>query len=231
MGPKTDLKGKVAVITGGASGVGLALALRAAQEGMKVALADADECLLAAALEQVKARNVGAIAVHTDIADAGSVRTLARRTEAELGPPWLVCNNSGASPFGPGWKVALAHLKWVIDVNLWGVINGVQVFASGMVERDAGHLRQHRFHGPFRHSRCSVLRRDHACDRRTVRVAFSRTGCDRFPGWGDRGLSRARQHECRERYLRSRRSPTGAAGRSFRPALRVRDFAERPAAR
>ena len=50
MGPKTDLKGKLAVITGGASGVGLALALRAAQEGMKVALADADECLLAAAL-------------------------------------------------------------------------------------------------------------------------------------------------------------------------------------
>jgi NAD(P)-dependent dehydrogenase (short-subunit alcohol dehydrogenase family) len=106
MGPKTDLKGKVAVITGGASGVGLALALRAAQEGVKAALADADECLLAAALEQVKARNVGAIAVHTDIADAGSVRTLAPRTEAELGPHWLVCNNSGASPFGPGRKLA-----------------------------------------------------------------------------------------------------------------------------
>ena len=140
MRPRADLKGKVAVMIGGASGIGLATALRAAQEGMKVALADADECLLAAALEQVKARNVGAIAVHTDIADAGSVRTLARRTEAELGPPWLVCNNSGASPFGPGWEVALAHLKWGIDVNLWGVINGVQVFASGMVERDAGHL-------------------------------------------------------------------------------------------
>jgi len=124
MGPKTDLKDKVAVITGGASGVGLAMALRAAQAGMKVALADADECLLAAALEQVKARNVGAIAVPTDIADTGSVRTLARHTEAELGPPWLVCNNSGAS----------------LDVNLWGIINCVQVFASGMVERDAGHL-------------------------------------------------------------------------------------------
>jgi NAD(P)-dependent dehydrogenase (short-subunit alcohol dehydrogenase family) len=64
--------------------------------------------------------------------DAGSVRTLARRTEAELGPPWLVCNNSGASPFGPGWRVALAHLKRVIDVTLWGIINGVHVFASGI---------------------------------------------------------------------------------------------------
>jgi NAD(P)-dependent dehydrogenase (short-subunit alcohol dehydrogenase family) len=140
MRPRTDLKGKVAVLIGGASGIGLALALRAAEQGMKVALVDAEECLLAAALEQVKPKNVEAIAVHTDIADADAVRTLARRIEAGLGPPWLVCNYSGLSQLGPDRKLTPANLKWSIGVNLWGVINGVQVFTPGMVERDAGHI-------------------------------------------------------------------------------------------
>jgi NAD(P)-dependent dehydrogenase (short-subunit alcohol dehydrogenase family) len=136
----TDLKGKVAVMIGAGTGIGLALAARAAEQGMKVALADADECLLAAALEQVKAKDVQAITVRTDVADASSVRTLARRTEAELGPPWLVCNNSGLRQLAPGRELTPAHLKWGIGVNLWGVINGVQVFTPGMVERDAGHI-------------------------------------------------------------------------------------------
>jgi NAD(P)-dependent dehydrogenase (short-subunit alcohol dehydrogenase family) len=131
MTPRTDLKGKVAV---------MALASRAAEQGMKVALVDAEECLLAAALEQVKAKDAGAIMVRTDIADADAVRMLARRIEAELGPPWLVCNNSGLSQLGPDRKLTSAHLKWSIGVNLWGVINGVQVFTPGMVERDAGHI-------------------------------------------------------------------------------------------
>ena len=62
------------------------------------------------------------------------------RIEAELGPPWLVCNNSGLSQLGPNRKLSPADLKWGIDVNLWGVINGVQVFAPAMIERDAGHI-------------------------------------------------------------------------------------------
>jgi NAD(P)-dependent dehydrogenase (short-subunit alcohol dehydrogenase family) len=140
MRPRTDLKGKVAVMIGGASGIGLALASRAAEQGMKVVLADAEECPLAAALEQVKAKDVGAITVRTDIADADAVRTLARRIEEELGPPWLVCNNSGLSQLGPDRKLTPADLKWSIGMNLWGVINGVQVFTPGMVERDAGHI-------------------------------------------------------------------------------------------
>jgi NAD(P)-dependent dehydrogenase (short-subunit alcohol dehydrogenase family) len=140
MGSKTDLRGKVAVVIGGASGIGSALASRAAELGMKVALADADECRLAAALEQLKSRDVEAITVRTDIADIDAVRAFARRTEAELGPPWLVCNHSGLSQPGPDRKLSPEHLKWGIDVNLWGVINGVQVFAPGLVERGVGHI-------------------------------------------------------------------------------------------
>jgi NAD(P)-dependent dehydrogenase (short-subunit alcohol dehydrogenase family) len=124
MGPKTDLTGKVAVITGAASDIGLALALYAADRGMMVALADANQYLLAAALAKVKAKDVEAIAVYSEMRDFASVCELARRSAAELGPPWLICNNPGVS----------------IEATLWGVVNGVQVFAPDMVERDGGHI-------------------------------------------------------------------------------------------
>ena len=123
-GPRTDLTGKVAVISGAAHDIGLALALHAADRGMMVALADENEYLLAAALEKVKAKDVEAIAVHSDPLDFAAVCELARRSAAELGPPWLVCNNPGVS----------------IEVTLWGVINGVQVFAPDMVGRNGGHI-------------------------------------------------------------------------------------------
>lgn len=124
MKTNTDLTGRVAVITGAARGIGLALALHAADKGMKVALADKDEHALMAALEQVRAKNVGAIAIHEDMLILDAVRRLARRSAAELGPPWLVCSNPGVS----------------IDVNLRGVINGVRVFAPDMVRRGEGYI-------------------------------------------------------------------------------------------
>lgn len=121
---KTDLTGKVAVITGAARGIGLALALSAADRGMMVALADENEYSLASALEQVKAKDVEAIAIPHEGLDLAAFCQLAQRCAAELGPPWLLCNNPGVN----------------IEVTLWGVINGVQVFAPGMVERDGGHI-------------------------------------------------------------------------------------------
>jgi short-subunit dehydrogenase len=124
MKPNTDLRGRVAVVTGAARSVGLALALQAADRGMMVALADEEEYGLAAAVEQVRTKGVEAIAVHGNLLDSSFVRELARRSAAELGPPWLLCNSPGVS----------------IEVNLWGVINGVQTFAPEMVRRGAGHI-------------------------------------------------------------------------------------------
>jgi NAD(P)-dependent dehydrogenase (short-subunit alcohol dehydrogenase family) len=112
------------VVTGAARGIGLALALHAGEKGMRVALADKDEHALMAALEQVRAKNVEAIAVLEDMFVFDAVRELARRSSAELGPPWLVCSNPGVS----------------IDMNLRGLINGVQVFAPEMVKRGEGHM-------------------------------------------------------------------------------------------
>jgi NAD(P)-dependent dehydrogenase (short-subunit alcohol dehydrogenase family) len=124
MGPETDLTGRVAVITGAACEIGLALALHAADRGMMVALADDDEYLLSAALEQVRAKHVEAIAIQSDMLDFASVSEVARRSAGELGPPWLVCNSPGES----------------LEVNLWSVINGVRVFAPDMVKRGGGHI-------------------------------------------------------------------------------------------
>jgi NAD(P)-dependent dehydrogenase (short-subunit alcohol dehydrogenase family) len=122
---KADLTGKVAVITGAGSGLGLALALHAADRGMKVALADADPTLLAAAYEVVQSKGGATLAERIGQFDRADVQELAWRIEAELGDPWLVCNTAAGS---------------TIESNLWGVINGVQVFAPGMVTRRTGHI-------------------------------------------------------------------------------------------
>jgi NAD(P)-dependent dehydrogenase (short-subunit alcohol dehydrogenase family) len=124
MNQNTDLTGRVAVITGAARGVGLALALHAADRGMMVALADIDAYMLAAAVEQVRAKSVKAIAVHADLFELAAVGELARRSADELGAPWLVCSNPDVS----------------IEVNVRGIINGVQAFAPGMVRRGEGHI-------------------------------------------------------------------------------------------
>ncbi len=122
--PKADLTGKVAVVTGVGSELGVELALRAAARGMKVALADTNPTVLAAAHETVMATNVETLAECAARFDLAAASSLSRRIEQELGPPWLVCNNAG----------------WTIEANLWGVIAGVEVFTPGMVLRGAGHI-------------------------------------------------------------------------------------------
>jgi NAD(P)-dependent dehydrogenase (short-subunit alcohol dehydrogenase family) len=107
--PKTHLTDKVAVISGAGRDIGLALALRAADRGMMVALADENAYLLAAALEKVRAKDVEAIAVHSDLLEFAAVCELARRSAAELGPPWLVCDNPGGSRADPDAKLVVAE--------------------------------------------------------------------------------------------------------------------------
>jgi NAD(P)-dependent dehydrogenase (short-subunit alcohol dehydrogenase family) len=132
--------GKVAVITGAASGIGLSLALRAAREGMKVALVDIEQAPLAEAVAAIKALGAHTIAVHADVADAGAMQSVKVVVEAKLGLPWLICNNAGVNKFKPMWSLTLAEWQWIVGVNLWGVINGIAVFASGLVSRNSGYI-------------------------------------------------------------------------------------------
>lgn len=130
---------KVAVVTGGASGIGFAAAKRFAQKGMKVAVADLPGPALDAARDDLVAaaggRSGDILAVPTDVSRVAEVQRLRDTVIAALGPVNVLMNNAGVQPgsamFGPPENWAR-----VLEVNLWGVINGTQIFAPGMVESD-----------------------------------------------------------------------------------------------
>jgi len=137
-----DLEGKVAVVTGAASGIGRAMAARFAQEGMKVVLSDIEETALQAAVQALKQQEHDVIGVVTDVARAESVEALAQQTLAAYGKVNLVCNNAGVFlPMKPMWESTLKDWNWIMGVNLWGVINGVRTFVPIMLEQDEpGHV-------------------------------------------------------------------------------------------
>ena len=136
-----DLKGKVAVITGGASGLGRAMAERFAREGMKLVLADVEPNALAKAESEMKAGGATVIGVRTDVSKAAEVEALAKRTLDTYGAVHLVANNAGVSPLGNAWENSVADWEWILGVNLWGVIHGLRVFTPIMLAQGGeGHI-------------------------------------------------------------------------------------------
>jgi NAD(P)-dependent dehydrogenase (short-subunit alcohol dehydrogenase family) len=131
-----EFKDKVAVITGGASGIGRALADRCAQEGMNIVLADIEEDALVTAKSELEATGVSALAVQTDVSQAEDIETLAEKTIEKFGHVHLLFNNAGVGAPGAAWECSLDDWKWVLDVNLWGVIYGVHVFTPLMIKQD-----------------------------------------------------------------------------------------------
>lgn len=123
-----NFQGKVAVITGGASGLGRAMAERFAREGMRIVLADVEPNALAKAEAEMKAAGAKVIAVRTDVSKAAEVEALAQKTLAAFGAVHLVANNAGVAPLGNAWENSVADWEWTLGVNLWGVIHGVRVF-------------------------------------------------------------------------------------------------------
>jgi NAD(P)-dependent dehydrogenase (short-subunit alcohol dehydrogenase family) len=133
-------KGKVAVVTGAASGIGLALAERWARAGLDVVLADVDEAGLAKAAEMVEGHGVRSAAVPTDVSDERSVAALASTAFDRFGAVHLLCNNAGVSSKTDPWLGPTSSWKWVIGVNLWGVIHGVRAFLPAMLAQGEGHI-------------------------------------------------------------------------------------------
>jgi NAD(P)-dependent dehydrogenase (short-subunit alcohol dehydrogenase family) len=135
-----DLQGKVAVITGGASGIGRAVATRAAAAGMKIVLGDIEEGPLKEAVEDLTAQGAEAIGVATDVADLASVEGLRDQALNRFGAVHLVHNNAGIGLGGPIWEVREEDWRWILGVNLWGVIHGVAAFVPLLIEQGEGHV-------------------------------------------------------------------------------------------
>ncbi len=136
-----DFQGKVAVITGGASGLGRAMAERFASMGMSIVLADVEPNALAKAEAEMKASGAKVIGVRTDVSKAADVEALAQKTLAAFGGVHVLANNAGVAEGGNVWDNTVADWEWVLGVNLWGVIHGVRVFTPIMLKQgDEGHI-------------------------------------------------------------------------------------------
>ena len=136
-----EVAGKTAVVTGAGSGIGRALAGRFAAEGMRVVLADVQKDALEQAHAELRESGADAIAVRTDVRKLEDVQALERAAIQAYGKVHVLCNNAGVGSGGPVWEQTEGDWRWVIDVNLWGPINGVRTFVPGMLAHgEDGHI-------------------------------------------------------------------------------------------
>ncbi|MEZ5892955.1 MAG: SDR family NAD(P)-dependent oxidoreductase [Parvularculaceae bacterium] len=131
----TDVKGKTAFITGGGSGVGLGQAIVFGRAGCKVAIADIRDDHLESAVKELKSKGVEAMPVKLDITDREAYERAADDVEAKLGPVQLLFNTAGVSIFGPLQNATHEDWRWQMDVNVYGVLNGVEAFLPRMLKR------------------------------------------------------------------------------------------------
>lgn len=134
----TELSGKVAVVTGAGSGIGRALAVRCAEEGMHVVAADVEQGALD---ETVAMLGDAGLGVRCDVARFHEVDQLADRAFEAFGGVHLLCNNAGVFQAGVIWERTFADWEWVLGVNVWGIIHGIKAFVPRMIAQGGeGHV-------------------------------------------------------------------------------------------
>jgi len=142
MATMNDLRDKVAVVTGGAGGIGRAMGRRFGQEGMRVVLADVLAEPLHEAVRTLASEGIDVLGVVTDVTDYWSVESLAKAAVDHFGAVHVVCNNAGTGGVSEGymWEHDLADWRWGIDVNVLGVIHGIKAFVPILLEQGEGHV-------------------------------------------------------------------------------------------
>jgi len=134
-------KDRVAVVTGGASGLGRAMGQRFAREGMKIVLADVEKDALNRTEKEFKDAGHSVLAVRTDVSKGRDVEALADKAFDTFGGVHVLCNNAGVAPGGTVWEQTEKDWEWTLGVNVWGVIHGIRVFVPRMLEQNAeGHV-------------------------------------------------------------------------------------------
>ena len=123
-----EVDGKVAVVTGAASGMGLAMAHTFANSGMKVVLADIEDDVLKQVTTELNEAGHDVIGVRTDVSKLEEVQALAERTLQKFGAVHVLCNNAGVGVGAPVGNTSIADWKWTLDIDLWGPIYGVETF-------------------------------------------------------------------------------------------------------
>jgi NAD(P)-dependent dehydrogenase (short-subunit alcohol dehydrogenase family) len=135
-----QFEGRVAVVTGAASGIGKALAERFAAEGMKVVLADVEPEPLDAAVEAIRSTGADVLGVRTDVSSAEQVQALADATLERFGAVHILCNNAGVETGAAFADIPQRAWEWVLDLNLWGVLHGCRIFLPLIREQGEGHV-------------------------------------------------------------------------------------------
>lgn len=136
-----ELDGKCAVVTGAGSGIGQALAYAFAGEGMRVAIADVEVGALRATEQELAARGASVLAVPVDVSSADAVHAFAAAVDAAFGGADVLCNNAGVFAGGLIWDRPVADFEWVMGVNFYGILHGIQAFVPGMITRGRpGHI-------------------------------------------------------------------------------------------
>ena len=135
-----ELNGKVAIVTGGASGIGLALATALAAEGARLVIADIEAAALDDAAAGLAATGAEVVAVRADVARYDDVEAVGAAAMDAYGAVHIAVNNAGVALGGAMWELSLEDWEWVLGVDLWGVIHGVKAFTPLIIESGGGHI-------------------------------------------------------------------------------------------
>ena len=137
-----DFQGKVAVITGGGSGLGRELALSCAARGMHLVLGDVDEKGMQETVRLVAEAHPAteSVTMKLDVSKLEQVEALAELCKSRFGAAHLIFNNAGVSVGGPAWENTVADWEWVMGVNLYGVVWGIKVFTPMLIAQGEGHI-------------------------------------------------------------------------------------------